>query len=171
MQNESIIGAEMKERAEKYFLSEVEYCCGYPNCDGGLDSDHADVCPLRDKENPGILELMASFAAKEVARSERVAMAVAVLLRAKCSDKEWEAFPAEITSVADEALARAVEKDYQLRLGDAAMLLRMSIGKLRKGDASQNSLADKIASWLQHYGLIGNILRDGAAQSQKGGGE
>jgi hypothetical protein len=65
----------------------------------------------------GVLKLMpqllAAFAAKEVARSEKVAMAVAVLLRAKCSDKEWEALPKELTSVADDALARAVEEERE----------------------------------------------------------
>lgn len=80
----------------------------------------------------GAVEIVTAFAAKEVARvgekftkacwelsmmqqraekAEKVAMAVAVLLRAKCTEAEWEAFPDELTSVADDSLARAVEEE------------------------------------------------------------
>lgn len=95
-------GAEMKARAEKFWDEKLKNNpTFYFNHLSEPNANARMKCTL----------FAAAFAAKEVARSEKVAMALTVLLRAKCSDKEWEALPKELTSVADDALARAVEDE------------------------------------------------------------
>ncbi len=94
-------GAEMKARARE---TAVEL----------LDGEGWDQATLGGESEVRLLtEKLAAFAAKEVARSEKVAMAIAVLLRAKCSKEEWEAYPDEITSFADNALAEATTRERE----------------------------------------------------------
>ena len=73
------------ERAREY-LAKQPHCIGYPKCDGDLTATpHSDECPISTCSEPGLDELLASYAASEVSR---VRWATLALLQAH----EWSKY-------------------------------------------------------------------------------